>query len=587
MISFTYPVIALFSLITIPALFAVYLFRSKFQKVYVSSLMLWQNQKKTSKGGSKLRKIKTPLIFFIELLIFICIVLAVSRPLFRIRKQVKPLIIILDDSVSMQAIKDNMTSQHLAIQAILNEIDKDSYAARFILAGKEPQVLGPMTTKKQKIKQYLSSWKCNSPTSNIGKAIALAHELGKKNELKLIITDHLPEQTLKNSDLQWWAFGTKQSNIGFTAAKRFRTGTKDKYFFEISNFSDKDINTYIYIQKDPSSKPQKRQLKIKSNQKKHLTLESPVNQNIFHTWLEKDSFLVDNEIFLVPEELKKLCILNDIKHPKLRESVKRAVKAAKSDLTNNKDLYDIVFTDKIIGHTKSPSSWVVRFLSGNKTKGYIGPFVTDTSHPLTEGLLMESVIWGASNKTITSGLPVITAGNILLLIDVHSYGKRREFILNLDFDKSTLQNSINWPILIWNMLDLRKKHLPGFLNNNVNLATDVTFKLPKSIKEVKITEPVGSISTIKTNDADFNFNTKYTGIYKISYNDKTFLLASNFLSNMESDLRGLETNRLGNWSDAKIIKQDYIDLTWLFILISLGLLSVHILLLSSKKRDRS
>jgi len=64
-----------------------------------------------------------------------------------------------------------------------------------------------------------------------------------------------------------------------------------------------------------------------------------------------------------------------------------------------------------------PDTWVVRLLVEKEAEAFVGPFVLDRSHPLTEGLSLQGVVWGAGPGKSLPGLPVVLAGNVPLLTD--------------------------------------------------------------------------------------------------------------------------------------------------------------------------
>jgi hypothetical protein len=70
-------------------------------------------------------------------------------------------------------------------------------------------------------------------------------------------------------------------------------------------------------------------------------------------------------------------------------------------------------------------------------------------------LSLDGVVWGAGKTSLPAAASVITAGNIPLLTDVERAGGRHDLRLRFRPDLSTLQNSPNWPILIWNLIDWR------------------------------------------------------------------------------------------------------------------------------------
>jgi len=76
---FAYP-LALVALAALPVLAAIYLFRHRFRRRTVSSLLLWRFRVQTSEGGAKVQRLQLPLLFFLELLALLLLAVSASGP---------------------------------------------------------------------------------------------------------------------------------------------------------------------------------------------------------------------------------------------------------------------------------------------------------------------------------------------------------------------------------------------------------------------------------------------------------------------------------------------------------------------------
>ena len=99
---FTTP-LALYGLLALPALAAIYLLRNRYRPQTVSSLLLWLDPHEQREGGPRIDRLQTPLLFLIELLILALLALAAARPYVPISGGGRPLVVVLDDSFSMLA----------------------------------------------------------------------------------------------------------------------------------------------------------------------------------------------------------------------------------------------------------------------------------------------------------------------------------------------------------------------------------------------------------------------------------------------------------------------------------------------------
>lgn len=103
----TYP-LAMIALAAVPALAAIYLLRNRFRRRPVSSLVLWRFQVQSKAGGAKVNRLQLPLLFFLEMLVLVLLVVAASGPQWKLPQSARPLIVVLDDSISLRAQRDGV-----------------------------------------------------------------------------------------------------------------------------------------------------------------------------------------------------------------------------------------------------------------------------------------------------------------------------------------------------------------------------------------------------------------------------------------------------------------------------------------------
>ena len=112
---------ALWGTLIFLGLIAIYIYKRRSRNIVVSSIMFFAKSKSTAEGGQKLHKLQTPLLFFIELMIFLFLILAIADPMSLQNGQLVPVSVVLDDSLSMTAGGDN-SPQKLAIKYLEENI---------------------------------------------------------------------------------------------------------------------------------------------------------------------------------------------------------------------------------------------------------------------------------------------------------------------------------------------------------------------------------------------------------------------------------------------------------------------------------
>ena len=587
--TFTLP-LGFLSLLAIPGLVAIYLLRTRSRRYPVSSLMLWVNQQQARQGGLRVERLQTPLLFFLELVAIVLLALAVAAPIIRTTQGAIPLMVVLDDSFSMLAGGDD-TPRSRAIAALeeqlapqgFNPFANRRYAVRYVLAGTEPQVLNEATRTADEAIAQLDAWRCLSPSADLGAAISLAAELGGQKTLILVLTDEPPPQILGEDRMQWWAFGNPRANIAFVNATRTATNSGERCLLEITNLSSHVGSTELIVEVDDaavqeSPPPLRRStLAIDSRATRRIFLNLPPETPLLRARIGDDILAIDNEVLLLPQRRKPVLVDVRIQEPRLRSLVEDAL-ASTDRVVLAKTGPELVFLDDTTAADDSAEAWSLRVISEPESSAYLGPFVINLTHPLTEGLSLDGVVWGAGAKEQFMGTPIITAGNVPLLTDTERFTGAHEIRLRLRPDLSTLQNSPNWPILMWNLLQWRASQTPGLERINLRLGEVAVLTTKLGITSVEVVSPDGETLVRPVLDRAINLKAEAVGIYEIRAGVDKYAFSSNALYQAESDLTNKATGRWGDWGEATLRWWGYHSFAWFFLLLALGILTLHLIL---------
>ncbi|HZY89154.1 MAG TPA: BatA domain-containing protein, partial [Gemmataceae bacterium] len=232
-----YP-LALFGLLGVPVLLAIYLLRNRYRRVPVSSLMLWVDVRQSREGGTRVQRLQTPLLLFLEVLAVALLALAAAGPHVRTAEAALPLVVVLDDSFSMLAGSPD-SPRSRADKALEEELrQRPPYSVRFVLAGERPQALGEAVRGTPEALAQLDGWTCRAPAARLEEAAALAAEVSGEWARVLVLTDHAPESPPGKGRLQWWAFGRPLPNLAFVNAARSAADGGERCLFEVANLSD-------------------------------------------------------------------------------------------------------------------------------------------------------------------------------------------------------------------------------------------------------------------------------------------------------------------------------------------------------------
>ena len=586
--TFTLP-LGFLSFLAILGLVAIYLLRTRSRRYPVSSLMLWVNQQQARQGGLRVERLQTPLLFFLELLAIILLALAVAAPIIRTAQGAIPLMVVLDDSFSMLAGVDE-TPKSRAIAALeeqlapqgFNPLANHRYAVRYVLAGTEPQVLNEVVRTADEAIAQLEAWRCLSSSADLEAAISLAAELGGQKALILVLTDEPPPQILAADRMQWWAFGIPRPNIAFVNATRTATDLGERCLLEITNLSPQVGSTELIVKVDDAASQsafsllRRSVLEIGPRATRRIFLNLPPETPLLRAQIGDDALAIDNEVLLLPQHRKPVLVDVRIQEPQLRSLIENAL-ASTDRALSVKTVPELVFLDDTAVADDFAETWSIRIITEPEASAYLGPFVIDLTHPLTEGLSLGGVVWGAGAKEQFMGTPIITAGNVPLLTDTERFTGVHEIRLRLRPDLSTLPNSPNWPILIWNLLQWRASQVPGLERPNLRLGEVAVLRTKVGMTSVEIRSPNGEMSIQSVPDRTINLKVEAVGIYEIHAGVDKYAFSSNALYQAESDLTNKATGRWGDWGEATLRWWGYQSFAWFFLLLAIGILTLHLI----------
>ena len=147
--------------------------------------------------------------------------------------------------------------------------------------------------------------------------------------------------------------------------------------------------------------------------------------------------------------------------------------------------------------------------------------------------------------------------------------------MNLNHDYSTLLQSPNWPILLWNLIQWRKSFLPGLAQSNIILGSTAVLTKDSQGKDIFLITPDNNTKEISTPSKMALITPDTPGLYRIKTEKNQYILAVNAVSKSESDLTKAATGKWGAWQQAGLFWWEYRPMDWILLLIALALLTIH------------
>ena len=569
----THP-LASIALTAIPALVAIYLFRNVFKPRTVSSLFLWRALNRPSEGGVRRNRLRLPLIFLLELLAILMLVAAAVEPRWPGGANTGVLVAVLDDSASMRAGLDGVSFRDKARDALLREATSGQFRhVRLVLAGPQPAPLGGSLGSAADVRRALAGWTCQAPSAAMEAAIATALELGGTDASVLALTDHAPAHDLTGGRVRWEAFGRSLPNVAFVNASRSAGATADRCLFEVANFGDAPARA-ILSSTGLVAVAARHEFELAPRQTRRFVLPAAPDAEQVCAFLEPDALAIDNAVCLLRRPARSLTLQNTITNQVLRGLVARAVAASGIQVASVDAAADLLFTDNPAA-VPARQTWVVHFLDRGKRAAYAGPFVLDTSHPLVDGLDLDGVVWGAGDTPVLPGNAVVLAGNLPLVTDEEKGGGAHDLHVRFCPERSTLQETPDWPALIVNLLQWRLDQAVAVRPVNARVGGAVTLAADPAWTSATVLAPDGAAAVVPLLHGGAVVPVTQPGLHRVELGGKRHAFFANVLAASESDLSTCSSGSWGDWRQVRATQRRYGETAWIFLLLALACLLLH------------
>jgi hypothetical protein len=204
-----------------------------------------------------------------------------------------------------------------------------------------------------------------------------------------------------------------------------------------------------------------------------------------------------------------------------------------------------------VGFGRAPAAWLAR----GAPRDFVGPFVLERRHPLLLGVTLGGVVWSEAMPLAPGAVrPLVSAGDQALIgiSAAASSATQTEpaILFNLDLDRTNLIRAPDWPILISNLVEMRRQSLPGPERWNYRVGEWVRVRLagePKGPLRFRC----GAVERALPAGRELEFAAPSPGgLLQILEADAVlFEVGVNFLDEAETNLRHQATAEVGALTD--------------------------------------
>ncbi len=539
---------ALYGLFALPLLLVPYLIRRKPRRMIFSSLLLFteHGREATAKPWGRLR---LPLVFFLQLLLLTLLILALAEPVFSVR--VSYVAIVMDNSASMQAREDGTTRVAFArdqANRVLGDLGANGKVDIFTIV---PQL--------QKVNKAPIS-----PSDAIGLLGGLEpYDLADApadygDLLKQLASDHKYERVYLITDrpvrgqsgaVRVVTVGKPRDNLAvtaFTVSPSSLVNRRLEAVVEVANYSAQDQRVRVTIRGDSAeSAVANRELKVPAGRTASASFQGLSEKAYYVAEIDdRDALTLDNRRFAIAANALSLKILAISPRPQALNSL-RAIAGVSLTIVAPEEYQQ---TDRSgfgleIFHYSAPAllplnpSLLVLPPDSNPVIKLGNPITRPVasgwreSHPLNRylNLALFRPTYARPIVPLTAGEAIIESVQGPLVFAIEHHGNRH---LVLGFDPFPYLGRENLPMSIFtlNLLDWFTSA------GGQGRATGEPVALGAAQQESILTTPHGEKHVVKPGSSSFAY-TFYHGIYQLTRGGERQMLAINYQSASESDLR--------------------------------------------------
>lgn len=575
--------IALVGLAALIPLTALYLLYRRPRVREVSSLLLWEGLARVQQGGGRVERLRTPISYILESLAILLLALAAASPLLSVGAARRPVVVVLDNSLSMSALDARNASVRDRAMAQLASILRDEPAPRYVLAGVRPRALARDTAPE------LAPWTAGEPSADLTGAITLARDLGGPHARLIVVTDRppaalgVPEPL--DAELRWLSVASPAPNTAIVSAVR----DDATLLIELRHFGPAPWRgaLRLWFDDDPAQTPLHTAaitLEAGARERVRVALRAP-GRAVVASIDTVDALAFDNRVTLAPVDRPPLRASVQCADRATSTALERAIASSGFATLADRDP-EIVFTDGPLVSTAA--TWVVRLarISGTPRIS-AAPFAVDQTHPVGQGLELDGVLWAAPAEARAldpADLPIVvgSAGELVLERPAPEGGRVLE--LALDPARSNITSHPSWPVLVWNCLAWRDAHRPGPAQPNILLGQIASVRAADA---VSLTTPRGETRELRPSAGVASIDAAETGLYRVQIGPHAYTFGVLPIAPAESDLSAAAPADLGVWQGPVEGNADARSIAWVIALSALAVLLAHALLFSARKGPRA
>lgn len=555
----------------LPVVILFYLLKRKRVVRLVSSTVLWQRFLAETQASAPFQKLRKNWLLFLQLLLLMLAILALSRPFFA--TNIKPAelrVVILDGSASMQATDVKPSRFEVARAEALKWVDSLGTHDQMVvlLAGASTEVKQSATSDKAALRRALQACTSSDAPTRLAPALRMAESLvrDQRNAEIHLFSDGgvtgLEEFENKALPLVYHRVGKEGNNLGLTA-------------LDVRANPENPLERAVYANVvNISSNAQSAELELRFNDRlvESRTLLVPAGQSSPQVFIAKqtvdgvftvqlaarDELEADNRASIVSLIPRPVNILLVTRGNRLLEKAFRA--APNVQLTTAPDALDAAGFDFVVLDTVVPSAWpernlmAIRVAQTNWFEGLVNveaPAIVDwrSTHPLLRysGFDNVQVVQSLVAKQPSWAVSLADAPQASMMV-AGELGRHRVIWMGFDILESNWPLRVSFPIFIANAIEWLNPANTKSAQLQVRAGEPFRLALPQSERSAEVTLPSGRKVDLKLEPGASELvfgDTAKQGVYRLQAGTNDLAFCVNVLDPAETNIKPRDEIQMG------------------------------------------
>ena len=484
----------LLGLLALPAIVVIHLYHRRYPPLLVAGLHLWGVETHTTTAGRTRERLPITATLICELLAALILSLVLADPRWGDLGKVVHLVVVLDNSASMSSRPPGLEEKSFR-DAAVEELDRRAKllprgsVVTVLRTARRPEMLAGPAVPWEEAKPKLDEWQPALPKHDFSPTWDLAAQLAAETGELLFLTDVVPDEKIATPKLmEIVSVGRALENVSISAARwDYNSQTaKGRVFLRLTNHGKRAANVRVAGTVGERIIFQE-SVALAAGASSPLEVDVPGGLGRLSVTTENigDGLPLDNRVELIEPKVRTLHVALGLpKDSPALKAVQRALRGIPdvSLTTTTESAELIIATAQPLPPSKRELAWLgIGPLDAGEparkaAQDLIGPYILEKQNPLLDGLTLNGVVWGGVQPLKLDVAPIITAGQQPLLSRLNGT-RTTAYLLNLDFARTNLSESPDWPILLSNLIELRRDNLPGLRRWNYRLNEEIRFRL--------------------------------------------------------------------------------------------------------------